>query len=384
MLPAVPKEKRQPCRGLMLNNFKSYQMLLDAGLCLYKVFPRLRSISFSKNNLDTTQYRLLVQDCLRLKNLKHMSILVNNDNLPFFFPLFDILSSLHIESFYFHIDVHLYTGPKKLLLRTRDSETRVYKYMQRIEESWDFELVPFGDILAPRTSTVDQLWEYFYQEECYFYLRMPLSPAFLKHIASVGITHHNGHLVFNIQDFYERAELKKLAKIPGFVDHLFLSGSNYGTDDCFEEYAINIPSLHFYYVDDFLASKSWIFHATKVAFGQRDFYPISFFKHAGAKLPNLQNLYISTTIPLETIPLLHGLLPQLIHLFSKVPQHASFWPKLMDAAPKLQYIHTNHIPHSVLEIENRRPCLQFMPYQDIYGTGSNILDQTGFKKYLFN
>ncbi|KAJ9050546.1 hypothetical protein DSO57_1013559 [Entomophthora muscae] len=115
-----------------------------------------------------------------------------------------------------------------------------------------------------------------------------------------------------------------------------------------------------------------------------DFYPISFFKHASAKLPNLQNLYISTTISLETIPLLHGSLPQIIHFFSKVPQHASFWQKLMDGAPKLQYIHTNHIPHNVLEIKNQQPCLQFIPYQDIYRNSSDILDQTGFNKYLFN
>ncbi|KAJ9069531.1 hypothetical protein DSO57_1017690 [Entomophthora muscae] len=369
----------------MLNNFRSYRMLFDAGLCLYKVFPRLRSISFSINILDATQCRLLVQDCLRLKNLKHMSILVNNDNLPFFFPLFDILSSLHIESFDFHIDVHLYTGPKKLLLRRPPYDsTRYYWHRWGIEGSWDFELIPLGDDLARRTSTIDHLWESFSQEGCDFYLRMPLSPAFLKHIASVGITHHKGYLVFNTQDVYEESELKKLAKIPGFVDHLFLTGSDQVPDDCFEEYALNIPSLHFYYVCDFLENESWIFHATKVAFeGRMDFYPISFFKHASAKLPNLQNLYISTTISLETIPLLHGSLPQLIHFFSKVPQHAYFWPKLMDAAPKLRHIHTNHIPHSVLEIENRRPCLQFMPYQDIYGNSSKILDQTGFKKYLF-
>ncbi|KAJ9079596.1 hypothetical protein DSO57_1033766 [Entomophthora muscae] len=71
--------------------------------------------------------------------------------------------------------------------------------------------------------------------------------------------------------------------------------------------------------------------------------------------------------------------PHLIHLSSKLPQAEEFWPRLLEAAPKLKYIHTNYKPLNLLELKNQRPSLKFMPYQDIFGESSELAEFIHFR-----
>ncbi|KAJ9090471.1 hypothetical protein DSO57_1001929 [Entomophthora muscae] len=169
-------------------------------------------------------------------------------------------------------------------------------------------------------------------------------------------------------------------KMPGFVAH-FSVFSGYCQSDIFmDKYAPNFPSLHFNCYNNIIHCES-PYQATKVSFGKGSYEGEYLDNLTSDRFPNLQNLYISDTIKPEnyfnlyrpkTFSLPIEFFPHLIHFSSKAPQAEEFWPKLLDAAPKLQYIHTDYRPHNLLELTNQRLFLQFMPYQDIFGESGYI------------
>ncbi|KAJ9057229.1 hypothetical protein DSO57_1024673 [Entomophthora muscae] len=181
--------------------------------------------------------------------------------------------------------------------------------------------------------------------------------------------------------------LKKILKMPDFVEHFTACSSYCEPDNFMDEYAPNFPSLHFNCDNDILNDES-PYQATKVSFGMESYDGSNLHNFTSDRFPNLQNLYISDTIPKEgyflsqsytggdlqkkPFSLASGFFPRLTRFSSKAPQADWFWPKLLEAAPKLQYIHTNYKPLNLLELKSQRPFLQFMPYQDIFGESGYV------------
>ncbi|KAJ9069447.1 hypothetical protein DSO57_1018367 [Entomophthora muscae] len=187
----------------------------------------------------------------------------------------------------------------------------------------------------------------------------------------------------------EEHVFEKILKIPDFVEHFTVYAHSHDPHVFIDEYASNFSSLHLDSYGDILNHGS-LYQATKVSFGKGSWIGSELCELTSDRFPNLQNLYISDTIQTENyysnfyrfkpFPLAIDFFPHLIHFSSKAPQADWFWPKFLRAAPKLQYIHTDYRPHNLLELENQRPFLQFMPYQDIFGE-SGELSESELIKY---
>ncbi|KAJ9083046.1 hypothetical protein DSO57_1038675 [Entomophthora muscae] len=224
-------------------------------------------------------------------------------------------------------------------------------------------------------------WVYFKDKQNdLFFLQIPLGQAYSKHLQSIGYTKTSPS---NLKVIREKAEVVKLLNIPNFIRRFAVDSGYQAFDDIYiEKYATGVSSLCFKCYNDVLFQESPVFQATKVSFGGYYFDGYFCITLINEFFPNLQDLYLGRTIRLESISLPHNSLPQLIHFSSEVRQHDCFWPSLLEAAPKLMFIHTNHIPHNYCEINQQRSLLQFMPHRDIYGNSTDIHDLTGFNRSL--
>ncbi|KAJ9053075.1 hypothetical protein DSO57_1027684 [Entomophthora muscae] len=380
------KRNGKHVRGLIIQNSKSYQALLDSGLSVSTAFPNLRSLSCSASHPTFLLCDRMVEDWLGLQQLKHLSLETNYHKfISIFFPLFKKLSSLFG---YFNFQevqkIHQNCkGLKKLLTKSLYIDDRIVTLFQ---ESSD---VPFeavfidldGDEVPLNAKARNCGWSYLTDGpfDC-DQLRLHLGPSYSKNMASIGLKNSLG---FNLKVLENINQFKKIVKIPNFLKHLTVNRcSMFMGSMAAVKLITNIPSLHFQEVDFNFFNEAYVFQATQVSFGNYGVYESNVFNFEIKHFPNLQKLYISRKIPQETMPLLQGFFPNLILFSSEARQCKHFWLKLLELAPNLQHIHTNHVPRDILDIIEQRPTLRFMPYQNIFGKSGNIYDISKFNKYL--
>ncbi|KAJ9064851.1 hypothetical protein DSO57_1025957 [Entomophthora muscae] len=345
-------------------------VLLESGLSLTTVFPHMDSLSCHMLNSDTDLCEELVEDCLGLKNLKYLSLNNCLSEVPeMFSPLYGFLELLYLQS-----------GPKRLIIDAKYPAYVLDKLNQEACKLPNEIILLYDDRhkLQLNAKNLTHTWVYFKRDYCHFYLRLPHGPGYSENMKSIGLSDVSSQ---NLIVIWSGRVFEKILKMPDFVEH-FTACFDHCTSDIFtDEYAPNFPSLHFNCNSEFLNCKSPC-QATKVSFGKGSTHGSTLYYLTCDRFSNLQNLYISDTIQLENryssfhrpkpFSLSIDFFPHLIRFSSKAPQADWFWPKLLQAAPKLQYIHTNYRPGNVLEIEKQRPLLQFMPYQDIFGESGDI------------
>ncbi|KAJ9069446.1 hypothetical protein DSO57_1018366 [Entomophthora muscae] len=73
------KKNGKHVEGLIIKQFDDYQALLSSGLSLSTISPQLRLLERLAYNSNSPEGLSMVEDCLQLKNLKHMgfSIVIN-------------------------------------------------------------------------------------------------------------------------------------------------------------------------------------------------------------------------------------------------------------------------------------------------------------------
>ncbi|KAJ9057228.1 hypothetical protein DSO57_1024672 [Entomophthora muscae] len=188
----------------------------------------------------------------------------------------------------------------------------------------------------------------------------------------------------------EEHVFESILKIPDFVEHFTVYTHSHDPHVFMDKYAPNFPSLHFICYEDILYREESPYQATSVSLGYDSYDGGNLDNLRSHRFPNLQNLFISDPIlmkshfgilyPQRALYLTLGFFPRLTHLSSKAPQSEEFWLELLSAAPKLQCIHTNYEPRNLLELKKRRPFLQFMPYQDIFGESGELSEFFTFQK----
>ncbi|KAJ9068090.1 hypothetical protein DSO57_1032150 [Entomophthora muscae] len=298
-----------------------------------------------------------------------------------FSPLYGVLELLCTSFYYskYPENWQLQSGPKRLIIDLKYLGYDLDKLNQEASKLPYEIILLFKDQhkLQLGAKNLTHTWVYFKVRNCYFYLRLPHGPGYSENMESIGLSDVSSQ---NLIVIWSERVFEKILKIPDFVDH-FSVFSGYCQSDVFMDiYAPNFPSLHFNCYNDIIRYES-PYQATKVSFGKGSYDGSKIYNLTSDRFPNLQNLYISDTIkpknyfnPYRPKPFSLSIefFPHLIHFSSKAPQAEEFWPKLLDAAPKLQYIHTDYKPLNLLELEKQRPFLQFMPYQDIFGESGDI------------
>ncbi|KAJ9053688.1 hypothetical protein DSO57_1021868 [Entomophthora muscae] len=375
------KKNGKHVRGLSIDSLENYQLLLDQGLSLSTVFPQLRSLRLSFSYPDAIT-KSMVADCLKLKCLKHLSTIDLISEPPtILFPVYDAIDSLYAKFCHLHIleNWKLLKDLKKLFI---SSYSLRYDLLNTVQKSKE---VPFEVIVVDsdykyhlNLKNLNHVWLHYIDSDCQLSLRVPFGPEYMEYMESIGL---NDGLSFSTTFLEEEAHVEKLLNIPDLVEHLTTKGRSEALSEFYHKpYTTSIPSICFCSDDDFCEPLVW--QATKVSFEGYVNYE-TLFALANHSLPNLQELYITGIIPQEIFSSLQGSFPQLIHFFSKDCQMDCFWPKLLEAAPKLMFIHTDYIPPNVLDIEKQQSLLQFMPYQNIFGNSGYLDDLTEFNKDLF-
>ncbi|KAJ9066443.1 hypothetical protein DSO57_1009428 [Entomophthora muscae] len=376
------KKNGKHVRGLSIDSLKNYQLLLDQGLSLSTGFPQLRSLRLRFSYQDAKITKSMVADCLKLECLKHLSTVgLRNESPTILFPIYDVIESLYNDRCHLSIleNWQHFKDLKKLFICSSSLWYGLFDTVQKSKEV-PFEVIAISNDYEYylNSRNLNHAWLYYIGSDYQLSLRVPYGLEYIEYMESIGLT---GGLSFSTTFLEEEAHVDKLLNIPYLVEHLTVKGQSEALSEFYHKpYTTSIPSICLCSDDDFCETLVW--QATKVSFEGYVNYE-NLFALANHSLPNLQKLYITGIIPQEIFPSLQGSFPQLIHFFSKSCQMDCFWPKLLEAAPKLMFIHTDYMPSNVLDIEKQRSLLQFMPYQNIFGNSGYLDDLTEFNKDLF-
>ncbi|KAJ9073464.1 hypothetical protein DSO57_1016176 [Entomophthora muscae] len=378
-------------KGLIIP-FKHLKRLQDSGLTLSKTFPRLRSISFKmRYNFYTFDVIDFAYDCLSLKSLKHISIYglyPKNvfDNLK---PIIRKLDSLYVD-FYpysFFKKIQDYAGLKKLSINVGLSDSSNFRDI-KVGAPFINEIVllhPQGPAISSKSSNSSFKWAgYPNNNPTGIYLKLTPSIQYTKPTTSEEKAHAKGEFSegYLIPDSYE--DFIEIAKVPDLVQHCTMVGHSDWNSTRPEILAPlkSVTSIdikpHALSVIDFLSGGE-PFQATKLSLDCSS-YSSKFIDWTISSFPNLQHLYINSTASDKMLPLKSNAFPNLTHFYSKFRQSNAFWTRLMMAAPKLQFIHTDTIREGALKLN---PSIQVRPYRNILGTPERENDKSGFNKYLF-
>ncbi|KAJ9064848.1 hypothetical protein DSO57_1025954 [Entomophthora muscae] len=383
------KKNGKHVEGLIVNHFNDYKALLSSGLSMSTVFPHLRFIKRLPYDPESPECKALIEDCLQLKKLKYTGLHHwDQPVLQFFAPLLSRLDSVFITGIVWRSQDNWEPcrGLKKLIVNSLFTFGDLNQILSKVPFEVEY-ITREGGILPLNTTRGNHTWVYiFIGKRYHFYLRLPHSPGYSKNMKSIGLSDVSSRSFIVIE---EEHVFESIMKIPDFVDYFTVYTHNNRTHIFIEKYAPKFPSLHFYCCEDILYREGLSYQAASVSLGYDSFDGRNLSNLTSDRFPNLQNLYVSDTIRLEThYNILHGpgnsplaidFFPHLIRFSSKAPQAEGFWPRLLEAAPKLQYIHTNHKPRNLLELKNQRPFLQFMPYQDIFGESGELSEFFNFR-----
>ncbi|KAJ9090474.1 hypothetical protein DSO57_1001932 [Entomophthora muscae] len=379
------KKNGKHVKGLIIRMHTCHE-LLASGLSLHSTFPHLRSLLFDFRYSSTVQCEALVKDCLRLKNLKHLGLVgYNPGGYEACFPLFEMLESIYVMFYPNNLlkNQQLCKNLKKLIFGYCKSDLWQELIQDSAKVSCKVVYAGSSEVRFPlKAESNDYGWVHYTIDNCDdFFFRMPLGQGSKKHVNTFDLPNN---LQYNPKMLNEQEAIETL-KIPNLVDHFILRTfkSYSGPWPPLEEYLQRIPSVQFSYDLWFLYRKSPVWQATKVCFENIECQE-EFFGMIEVCFPNLRNLFINSSFAPEVIPLLKGSLSKLIHFSSEAPQPEHFWVKLLELAPNLQYIHTNHVPPHVLDIQNQRHFLAFLPYQNIHGNSGDLYDFSDFNKHLFS
>ncbi|KAJ9057353.1 hypothetical protein DSO57_1023659 [Entomophthora muscae] len=168
---------------------------------------------------------------------------------------------------------------------------------------------------------------------------------------------------------------------PDFVEYCALTC--HGVNDGLAIGHLNkVPSLSIDSVcfQDSLKLTSYTFSTTQLSLRTReDTFP-TFFQWAVDCFPNLEHFIVGAKF-LEDFPLPANCFPNLVRFSLAADQPDAFWPKLIRAAPKLQYIHTDQ-PLARAKLEVINPILQVTPFKNIVGLTGDFNEYSGFGDYL--
>ncbi|KAJ9079400.1 hypothetical protein DSO57_1035731 [Entomophthora muscae] len=172
-----------------------------------------------------------------------------------------------------------------------------------------------------------------------------------------------------------------MINIPDFVEYCALTchGEN---DGLAIGHLTKVPSISIdsHSSQDSLKLKKFSFLATKLSLRTQDETFPTFFQWVIDCFPNLEHFVYDDAFP-DDLLLPANCFPNLVHLHLAAEQDDDFWPKLIGAAPKLQYIYTDQLlVCAKLELIN--PTLQVKPFENILGLKGVFNEYSGFGSYL--
>lgn len=354
---------------------------------LATTFPRVRSVLFGKKlSSEHIDCEELANECLKLKNLRHISLYASDEIL--FYSLIPVVEK--IDSFY--TDNPL---PKlgaisqeiraKLLIPFRLVDPQ--DLLKFKTDAWFKEVVVVLDGVLPVISSSPASNRFYSWVQCdtpfisYFFRIaqdqfIKNKPAIERCLLTTCFT----------ESFYfteSQTAFAELTGLPNLIDHCTVLKSQYAADDveCYHHLK-DIPSLDFNLTGNigYLQRQRETFQTTRLALATDEHESSYFFLWVIECFPNLQHLYARSKISDQVVPLKSNCFPNLVHFYSQVPQSEFFWCSLVQAAPNLRFIYTKGDVLSKLKVLN--PLLQFRSYRDIWGSTAEPVYNTGFDRCL--